>query len=796
MTQSRYTRLTAQQKYDLLTKDFLERDGDTFVRIRQMGRLGWEDTLPKGTAYSALMLNPKSPRELYNRAVDLATQTITAMNTPFKVRVRIDPTRSCTDSRSVYVATKVFDEPDMDLGQKLDTFLGLAVHEGSHLLYTDFSTLRTNRNRVILDLQNIFEDERIERLLGEHKPGLANYLKATKYYYFGKYSEAAPKEQLSDYARLFNAILSIVRYPACLRTDDAFRFADELLQVKDILTPYPETTADAMACAVKVYDIIKKYIEKEESKKSRQNSQMTSQGQSDEDQQSGDSESNTKEKSKDKNGNGKSSKEEKKDGESGSSEKEDDETDNGSKKNDKEKDSDDNQKENNSSGSSKEDPEEENDNEKDGDGQNESDPSASGEGEDEDSNQPEQNSGNQDGDDADENEENGKKSNDNDSSLNTDEDADEETERDENEDDREDEEDSDESQEDGSGNGRSGQSGQPGAADGPEEDDEPSEPLSDEEIDELLNDILDAVSELSQQPAEPGSRNPLTKDDASQDVLQDNALIAKECEGELEIGHYPDTIIERQPANRRLYDDSLRRVRRYIPTIAAALRSNGTQYQYTVTGCRTGLLDTNRLCEARQGVQNVYVRKGEIKCDKINIALVIDESGSMSGLRAQLARDTAVLVNEAAGSLPEAELYIYGYSNNDKIEIFPYREGNARTDKYVIGSITDRGGTPTAEALMETAWRIRRQGNRKTIILVISDGMANYGWKNVRQAVNLLQADNMQVIGISIASNLDKRCLQLMYDHWVDMSRIDDLAHELGKTVKAVILKNAKRHIA
>ena len=32
--------LTPEEKLDLLTKDFLERDGDHFVRIRKEGRLG------------------------------------------------------------------------------------------------------------------------------------------------------------------------------------------------------------------------------------------------------------------------------------------------------------------------------------------------------------------------------------------------------------------------------------------------------------------------------------------------------------------------------------------------------------------------------------------------------------------------------------------------------------------------------------------------------------------------------------------------------------------------------------
>ena len=160
-----YKGLTPEQKYDLLTRDFLERDGDTFVRIRTSDRLGWESTIPEDGAYSAVILNPKSERELYLNAVNLARQMIVAMNTPFRVNVRVSPNRSCTDGHTVYVATKVFDDPELPLGKKLDTFLGLTVHEGSHLLYTDFKELEKNDNIIVHKLQNIFEDERIETLL-------------------------------------------------------------------------------------------------------------------------------------------------------------------------------------------------------------------------------------------------------------------------------------------------------------------------------------------------------------------------------------------------------------------------------------------------------------------------------------------------------------------------------------------------------------------------------------------------------------------------------------------------------
>ena len=177
-----HQKLTTEQKIQMLTTDFLDRDQTTFVKIRRTGRLGWESAIPAGTPYSDYMLSPASDEELIKNSYRLAEDMIKVMDTPVKVRVRISPDGSRTDGKTVWVATEVFDDTDLPIGNRIDTFLGLAIHEGCHVLYTDFGAYKGITNRVVKFLENILEDERIERELGEQKPGLANFLKASKYY--------------------------------------------------------------------------------------------------------------------------------------------------------------------------------------------------------------------------------------------------------------------------------------------------------------------------------------------------------------------------------------------------------------------------------------------------------------------------------------------------------------------------------------------------------------------------------------------------------------------------------------
>ena len=254
---------TGKELIEKLSKDWLERDGESFVKIRTKGRLGWEESLKEGTPYSSYLLESPTMEELIKRAYALARNTISAMDIPSKVTVRLGGGGSCTEGRNVYVATDYFDDDALATGEKLDIFLGLTAHEGSHLLYTEFPIMRkaVGVHPLCAKLLNIIEDERIERNLGEDKPGLANYLKAVKRHYFGRYSGmTGGSEDVSPLQKILNCILGLIRYPRLLREEEMLEFGELLLKVEKILTPYPDSTASAERAAEKIFElIIKEY---------------------------------------------------------------------------------------------------------------------------------------------------------------------------------------------------------------------------------------------------------------------------------------------------------------------------------------------------------------------------------------------------------------------------------------------------------------------------------------------------------------------------------------------------------
>lgn len=602
--------MTTDQKIQVLREDFLKRNGENYTSAERSGRLGWEQTLSSGSAYSAAMLSPKDDADLHRIAYNHARDMIVAMNTPFKVRIALTPDASFTDSKVVSVATDMFDDTRLSVGQKIDIFTGLAIHEGSHLLYTDFRVMPRARNRVIADLFNIIEDERIEMLTGQERPGLANFLGCVKYYYFDRHSTrmqassaGAPPERS---VRLINSILSMIRYPKALEEDDLKEFADTLYEVRDVIMPYPETCAGAFSAAQRIYDIIKRFFNQEQQKKNAQKS-----------------------------------------------------------------------------------------------------------------------SG-------------------------------------------------------GSGNDEPGKEGG-----------RPS--LSDEQVEDLLEKLLDSLEkDVTAQPGDGSSSANLNPSRMSRAICKDGGRLGKALEGELEIGATDRVNIHFPGADKRHYDESLSRVRRYVPAFSSILRRNGTDRVRDLRGLRSGLLDTGKLAEAVQGVENIYRQERTARADRMAVCILVDESGSMDGEKIQAARDTAILLNEALATVRNVDLYIYGHTteNGSFVKLNAYREGRGRGDRYVLGSIEADWSNIDSRAIREAAARVRARTREKCLFFVISDGAPCEPTRNVKEAVRELSRDGFSFVSIGIDFEYDP---SEMYDNHVSMTDLSTLAPELGKMIKKAIMDNSNR---
>ena len=240
--------------------------------------------------------------------------------------------------------------------------------------------------------------------------------------------------------------------------------------------------------------------------------------------------------------------------------------------------------------------------------------------------------------------------------------------------------------------------------------------------------------------------------------------------------------------------------------IKKIVKGHDRNYDFNILGCRSGLLDTNKLAEAYQGIPQVYIRKGQVRTNKTTVCILIDESGSMGwsvrgGLdRIDYARDTAVLLNEALKSIPGIDLYIYGHSGDmvysGATEINIYREGKKEKAQYALGSVRARSENRDGTAILETAKRVRKFTNDEVLMFIISDGSPSadyyrgYGAvKDTAEKVKQVEQMGFNTIAITICSYRADE----MYPRNIDLSSdLSILPLALGKIVKKLIIQSKK----
>ena len=186
---------------------------------------------------------------------------------------------SYTNGKQIVISSNI---EDITPKKKLDVMIGLALHEISHCLYTEFSALK-NKNDIQKALINIIEDELIETQLGMTYPGYANFFKAVKYHMFDKLGhENLLKKANNELEQIMTLFLYIVRYPkyVCEVDKKIMKTYEELFtKIKNILDSHGclsenivgKVTGNSVGAASDIYELLKKYIDENQDNQSGEN---------------------------------------------------------------------------------------------------------------------------------------------------------------------------------------------------------------------------------------------------------------------------------------------------------------------------------------------------------------------------------------------------------------------------------------------------------------------------------------------------------------------------------------------
>lgn len=276
----------------------------------------------------------------------------------------------------------------------------------------------------------------------------------------------------------------------------------------------------------------------------------------------------------------------------------------------------------------------------------------------------------------------------------------------------------------------------------------------------------------------------------------DSKEIADECKQIKD-----DVFIVKQEDYERRYKADFDTVKQHINGLVNTFSKFFVEQEYRLTGMRRGVLDTNKLAEAYQAVETVYSNKFKRTTPGLDVCVLIDESGSMSGTNIASARKCAILLNEVFLRLKQCDFYVYGHTADNRhmgeVTINVYRDHWNR-NRYALGKVESYSNNKDSVAIEETYKMVRKQTSKPLLMFVISDGAPNaYGLRGqpaveeVKKVVNRIESNgDTLVCQIVIKSHFRP---QDMFNHYVVMTDMNTFPRDLSNYIMNTLISKLKR---
>ncbi len=276
----------------------------------------------------------------------------------------------------------------------------------------------------------------------------------------------------------------------------------------------------------------------------------------------------------------------------------------------------------------------------------------------------------------------------------------------------------------------------------------------------------------------------------------DSKEIADECKQIKD-----DVFIVKQEDYERRYKADFDTVKQHINGLVNTFSKFFVEQEYRLTGMRRGVLDTNKLAEAYQAVETVYSNKFKRTTPGLDVCVLIDESGSMSGTNIASARKCAILLNEVFLRLKQCDFYVYGHTADNRhmgeVTINVYRDHWNR-NRYALGKVESYSNNKDSVAIEETYKMVRKQTSKPLLMFVISDGAPSaYGLRGqpaveeVKKVVNRIESNgDTLVCQIAIESYFQP---QDMFNHYVVMTDMNTFPRDLSNYIMNTLISKLKR---
>jgi len=201
-------------------------------------------------------------------------------------------------------------------------------------------------------------------------------------------------------------------------------------------------------------------------------------------------------------------------------------------------------------------------------------------------------------------------------------------------------------------------------------------------------------------------------------------------------------------------------------------------------------------------IDNVYQRQGRVFSKKIvpnkkdlAILYLIDMSGSMEGRRIEMARESAIMIEDACSKL-KIPLQIAGHSEQfcgeTKVQYFVFKNFESRDnkDKYRLAEIKAMENNRDGAALRIAGEQLLKRNEQERILIIVSDGepcadmyRGKSAIEDVKNAVKSLKKRGIKVFAAAIGD--DKKEIEHIYeDSFIDISQLDKLPVIMSRLIE------------
>lgn len=214
-------------------------------------------------------------------------------------------------------------------------------------------------------------------------------------------------------------------------------------------------------------------------------------------------------------------------------------------------------------------------------------------------------------------------------------------------------------------------------------------------------------------------------------------------------------------------------------------------------GKEHGRLDSRRLYKAVNGATAVYKELVEANRLDTCIALMVDQSGSMTGDRLELAKEAAIVMGDVLHQL-RVPFFVAGHSTQEPTSVPPNSEMYSRYNRLWVSThinwdenwpsashkllaMNPVGNTLDGEALRWAARQLLQRKEKRKVLFWFSDGFPQPGYGSVADCQTYLKkvAESCEAHGVEvIAFGIQSEAVKYYFKQHVVIHKLEDLVRE------------------